>query len=248
MTERPSFEPDWPLTDRVGACTTTRAGGVSRGPFATFNLATHVGDDSAAVAENRARLLARTGCRGIRWLEQVHGTRVVRASLAAVDEVPPRADAAWTDEPGLGVAVLTADCLPVVVAARDGSVVAIAHAGWRGLVDGIVDELLAALPAPPSRLAAWLGPAIGVAAYEVGEDVAGRVMALEGGSTALEPAPDPGKHFLDLSGLAGGQLKRAGVTDVYESGVCVASASSTYSYRRDGVTGRLATVCWIRDG
>lgn len=247
MSEIRLFEPHWALKAAVGAGTTTRAGGVSRGPYATLNLAGHVGDDPAAVAENRARLREYLGCRDIQWLDQVHGTTVVRANGATVVDPPPSADAAWTTEPGLGLAVLTADCLPVVVAARDGSVVGIAHAGWRGLVGGILVELLAALPCQPGVLAAWLGPAISRDAYEIGEDVAVQVRNLEAASGCLWPGSLPGKYHLDLFRLAENQLRLAGVGEVYSSGVCVSDEPSTYSYRRDGVTGRMATVCWIRE-
>jgi YfiH family protein len=247
MSEIRLFEPQWALGGAIGAGTTTRAGGVSRGPYATLNLAGHVGDDPAAVAQNRARLRDRLGCRHIQWLDQVHGTTVVRATGHTVVDPPPSADAVWTTEPGLGLAVLTADCLPVVLAARDGSVVGIAHAGWRGLVGGVLVELLAALPCPPDTLAAWLGPAISRDAYEIGEDVAVQVRDLEAASGCLSPGAVPGKHHLDLFRLAENQLRLAGVGEVCASGVCTAADQSTYSYRRDGVTGRMATVCWIRE-
>jgi len=246
MSEIRLFEPAWPLAHAVGAGTTTRAGGVSRGPYATLNLAGHVGDDPAAVAENRARLRAHLGCRGIQWLDQVHGTTVVHAAGSTVVDPPPSADAVWTTEPGLGLAVLTADCLPVVIAARDGSAAGVAHAGWRGLVGGVVVELLAAMPCAPEDLAAWLGPAISGDAYEIGEDVAEQVRDLEAASGCLRPGERSGKHHLDLFRLAENQLRLAGVGEIYPSGVCVAAEPSTYSYRRDGVTGRMATVCWIR--
>lgn len=247
MTEIHLFEPDWNLTDAIGAGTTSREGGVSTAPFATLNLGDHVGDDPEAVRENRARLRRRLGCRQLQWLDQVHGTTVLHATSSTATLPPPTADAAWTSEPGLALAVLTADCLPVVLAARDASVVGVAHAGWRGLLGGVLGELLAAMPAAPGILAAWLGPAISRDAYEIGEDVAGIVRGLEAATGCLLPGRARGKYYLDLFRLAENQLRLAGVGEVRSSGVCAATSPATYSYRRDGVTGRMATVCWIRE-
>lgn len=239
--------PTWPLTRRVGALTTVRTGGESRGAFAAFNLARHVGDSSAAVAANRARLCDELGLARIQWLNQVHGTRCLHATPDTVASVP-EADAAWTRERRLALAVLTADCLPVVVADRGGAVVGIAHAGWRGLVHGVLESLVAALPVAPDELVAWIGPGIGARAYEVGEDVAGPVADLVPADEAavLSPGARPGKHQLDLAALAGVLLARSGVPAVFTEGLCTYEDPRFYSYRRDGTTGRMATLAWLR--
>ena len=152
------YRPEWPLGDRVGVVTTTRHGGFCKRPYDSFNLATHVGDDADAVMANRQRLLEQLALDDIQWLEQVHGIAVIAAGLSTPGT--PAADGAWTDQRQLGIAVLTADCVPIVIAADDGSVAGIAHGGWRGLFDGVLRELVAALPAPPAALSAWIGPAI----------------------------------------------------------------------------------------
>ena len=241
------IRPPRPLGDRVRVLTTTREGGVSGGVYAGFNLADHVGDDAAAVAENRRRLAAITGVRNLHWLDQVHGCDVVRVS-GAPDAVPPRADAVWTQERGLGIAVLTADCLPVVIAERSGALIAVAHAGWRGLVGGVLAATVAQLPVAASECVAWLGPAIGPAAYEVGGDVAETVQALgphaEG---VLHPGKAPGKFWFDLFLLARRELQRAGVGEVLSDQICTVENTALYSYRRDGLTGRMATVAWLAD-
>lgn len=237
--------PAWPLGDRVRAVTTTRSGGVSDGVYAGFNLAAHVGDAASSVAENRRRLQAVTGCRHIQWLEQVHGCAVFRAG-GAPTLVPPRADAVWTRERGLGIAVLTADCLPVVIADRSGTLIAVAHAGWRGLVGGVITATLADLPVAASDCVAWLGPAIGPDAYEVGDDVAQAVDSLgECARGVLRPGKAPGKYWLDLFLLGRRQLLAAGVAEIYGEEVCTVGNPLLYSYRRDGLTGRMASLAWL---
>jgi YfiH family protein len=237
------YRPEWPLGDRVGVVTTTRHGGFSKRPYDSFNLATHVGDDADAVMANRQRLLEQLALDDIQWLEQVHGIAVIAAGLSTPGT--PAADGAWTDQRQLGIAVLTADCVPIVIAADDGSVAGIAHGGWRGLFDGVLRELVAALPAPPAALSAWIGPAISPAAYEVGEDVAERARAA-GRQDALCSGRRPGKYQLDLPRVAESQLTELGVSQVFQSGVCSLASPETYSYRRDGVTGRMATLAWLR--
>ena len=229
----------------VVAVTTTRDAGVSRGRFAGLNLADHVGDVPEAVAQNRSVLLRGLGCSDIQWLTQVHGTRCLHASRASAMSAP-EADAAWTQERGLAVAVLTADCLPVVFAAADGSAVAVAHAGWRGLTGGVLEATLRNLPMAAAELVAWIGPAIGPARYEVGEDVL--VAAREASAAAASyfaPGNAPGKYQFDLAGLARHLLLQLGVAEVRGGDVCCASDARFYSYRRDGVTGRMATLAWL---
>ena len=227
----------------VKACTPGASGvtGSSRGPYASFNLANHVQDDPAAVAANRSRLLHELGCRRIQWLTQEHGVEVLAADLASA-ELEPTADAAWTAAPGLALAVLSADCLPVVVAARDGSVVGIAHAGWRGLVAGVVPRLLESMASASGEFVAWLGPGISAAAYEVGEDVA---TAARAAGARLTSGRAPGKYQLDLAATAAEQLEAAGAARVEVCATCAAESAATFSHRRDGLTGRMATVVWI---
>lgn len=247
------FTPDWPLSDRVCAVTTSRTGGTSIDPYSSFNLATHVADSPVAVAANRQLLREHTGLSRVQWLDQVHGVAVISADSTSAATVPV-ADAAWTSTPGLGLAVLTADCLPVVFAAADGSAVAVAHAGWRGLLAGVLEQVYQQLPATAAGYLAWIGPAISARAYEVGEDVAEsvRVFSLPDRTSSkpvdsgwLQPGRTVGKYQLDLAAMAGAQLLALGVRSVYYSGVCSAGSTLTYSYRRDGVTGRMATVVWL---
>ena len=226
---------------------TLRTGGVSAAPFASLNLRAEVGDEPAAVTENRRRVAAACGVPAV-YLEQVHGSRVVR--LAAADAQPDapvhRADASVTTEPDLACAVLVADCLPVLFAAPDGRGVAAAHAGWRGLAGGVLEAAVAALcdaaHCAPAELHAWLGPCIGPAAFEVGSDV----------HEAFATAPQrfrpgrPGKWFADLPGLARERLQVAGVGAIDGGTWCTVSEPSRFfSYRRDRVTGRLAALVWI---
>ena len=237
------YRPEWPLADRVGVVTTTRHGGLSKRPYDSLNLATHVGDEADAVIANRQLLCQGLALKDIQWLEQVHGIAVIAAPASRPGT--PVADAAWTAQRQLGVAVLTADCVPIVIAADDGSVVGVAHGGWRGLFDGVLAELVAAMPTSPAALSAWIGPAISVAAYEVGEDVAERARAA-GRQESLCSGTRPGKYQLDLPQVAESQLAELGVGQVFQSRVCSVASPHTYSYRRDGVTGRMATVAWLR--
>ena len=234
-------EADWPYDDRLRALTTTRVGGVSEGPCSGFNLAGHVDDDPKHVAANRQILTHYLGALPIQWLEQVHGTRVVEAGRESL----PEADAVWTAERGQVLAVLTADCLPVVLADKAGQVVAIAHGGWRGLVDGILAATVAAMPIQPE--VAWLGPAIGADVYEVGQEVLDQVVNKDPSyEQALRPGPLPGKGYLDLARLAQLQLANLGIQEVYNSGLSTWDTERFYSYRREGQTGRMATLAWLR--
>lgn len=237
----------WPAG--IGALTTTRAtaDAVPAGHFG-WNLADHVDDDPAAVAAARRRLLEVTGVRRVQWLQQVHGTGCVQASAATAGTVP-QADAAWTRETGLAVAVLTADCVPVVVCDRAGSVVGVAHGGWRGLVGGVLEALLASLPVAAADTVAWLGPAIGPRAFEVGDDVLDAVAAIDQGGALLDQCVRPGrpgKHHLDLFALSDRLLRRAGVGEVLSERLCTFDDPRFFSYRREGSTGRMATLAWLR--
>lgn len=235
------LKPDWPAPANVHAWVTTRRGGVSAAPYDSFNLATHVGDDPAAVAANRAYLRAMLPAEP-RWLDQVHGVAVVDAAAA---RGTPQADAAIATADNVVCAVMTADCLPVLFARRDGSAVGAAHAGWRGLCNGVLEATVARL-GPPSELMAWLGPAIGPDTFEVGEEVRTAFASYDPVSlAAFRPGLAPGKWWADIYMLARQRLVRAGVTHLYGGGLCtVSDAGRFYSYRREKTTGRMASLIW----
>jgi len=240
----PEFlRPNWPAPAGVHAAMTTRAGGVSQGPYASFNLASHVGDEAAAVSENRRRLRAALDLPAEpAWLEQVHGIRVV----ALPGPAPGPADAAVTFTPGSVCAVLVADCLPVFLTGRDGRRLGVAHAGWRGLAAGIIEATVAALECTPGELVAWLGPSIGPAAFEVGGEVRDAFVARDAGSAiAFRPGRE-GRWLADLPALARRRLAGAGVGVVHGGELCTHSDPARfYSYRRDGATGRMAALAWL---
>lgn len=233
----------WPALAHVRTCVTTRAGGLSKAPWDSFNLATHVGDDAAAVAANRELLQQQLGCQPT-WLQQTHSTRVVQADPQQLAD----ADASWTDQPGIACAVLTADCLPVLLCDRAGTRVAAAHAGWRGLADGILEQTVTAMDTDPAELLVWFGPAIGPQAFEVGEEVMQAFLDHDDyADQAFEPAAREAHFMADLYQLARLRLKRVGVQHLYGGGLCTnADAARFYSYRRDGEqTGRMASLIWL---
>lgn len=233
--------PDWPAPKHVRACVTTRAGGVSREPFDSCNLGTHVTDTAAAVAENRDRLREVLGCEPA-WLNQVHGIGIVEADPTQLVE----ADASWTAQTGIASAVLTADCLPVLFCDRAGSRVAAAHAGWRGLAAGVLEATLAALAVPAEEILVWLGPAIGPRSFEVGPEVRDAMLATHPEAAQSFRASTRAGHFLaDLYQLARLRLAASGVTAVYGGGFCTYQDSRFYSYRRQARTGRFASLIWI---
>lgn len=235
----PLLRPDWPAPPAVIAAVSTRMGGVSQGPYASLNLGDHVGDTAAAVAENRRRFVAAAGLsQSPVWLHQVHGCRVVPSTAAGLQT----ADACWSELPDRPCAILTADCLPVLFADREGRCVAAAHAGWRGLAAGVLEATIAALPVPPARLLAWLGPAIGPDAFQVGSEVRAAFLAVAAEDAAAF-VPDGDRWRADLFALARARLRRAGVIAVYGGGVCtVRDGGRFFSHRRDGVSGRFASV------
>jgi YfiH family protein len=254
MSTVPILHPDWPAPRCVRAGCTTRIGGVSAAPFSGLNLGRSSGDDIAHVLENRRRALAALQAPAEpSWLRQVHGTQVVRAPFA---ETTPAADASFTTQAGVVCAVQAADCLPVLFCDDGGSVVAAAHAGWRGLAAGILEATVAALPTEPRTLMAWLGPAIGPEAFEVGAEVCAAFVAVDPSSAQyfrkadFRAASDQAavdKYFADLFALARGRLALAGVTRVYGGGISThADAERFYSFRRDGVTGRMAAMIWLQ--
>jgi len=239
--------PDWPAPPNVRAIVSTRFGpGVSKPPFDAFNLGARCGDDPEAVAENRARLidalsLSAPPC----WLRQVHGTNVARFE-AAVDE-ESEADAAVTRTPGVALVILTADCLPVLFCAEDGSEIAAAHAGWRGSSAGVLENTLGAMQAPREKFLAWLGPAIGPKSYEVGEEVRDAFLANDSQAADAFTPTRPGHWHCDLYALARQRLRAAGVTRIFGGGFDTFADPSFYSYRRDGArSGRFATLVWLK--
>jgi YfiH family protein len=236
------IKPDWPAPGSVQALVTTRTGGVSQPPYDSFNLGDHVGDDPAAVARNR-KILRTFLPAEPKWLKQVHGTIVTHADNL---DAPIKADASVALATGTVCAVLTADCLPVLFCDRKGTRVAAAHAGWRGLAAGVLEASLTALQSDPDELIAWLGPAIGPQAFEVGEEVREVfVRDLPEAATAFVPG-QPGKWLADIYELAHLRLARAGVREVYGGGFCTyTDADRFYSFRRDKTTGRMASLIWL---
>jgi polyphenol oxidase len=242
------IRPDWPAPARVRAYATTRDGGVSIGAYASLNLADHVGDAPERVARNRGLLREHLGLPGEPlWLRQVHGCDLV--SHLSVEPSGPRAceaDGALASAPGQVCAVMTADCLPVLLCDDRGVRVAAVHAGWRGLADGILEQAVASMGVPSERLLVWLGPAIGPDAFEVGPEVRARFIDADRDcEEAFRPSPS-GRWLADLAGLARRRLARLGVTGVYGGSYCTHSDSRRFfSYRRDGVTGRMASLIWL---
>ena len=236
--------PDRPLPEHVRVLSTLRGGGVSDGPYASLNLAAHVGDRPEAVAANRLLLreAAHLPAEPL-WLEQVHGIDVARHGR---DAGTPRADAAVSFAPRQVCAVMTADCLPVVFADRAGTRVGVAHAGWRGLLAGVLQSTVAALESPPGTLHAWLGPAIGPRAFEVGAEVREQYLARLPGCDACFQPNERGRYLADIYGLARLALAQAGLHEIHGGGWCThEDAGRFFSFRRDGVTGRMATLAWL---
>lgn len=234
--------PDWPAPVGVRAVSTTRDGGASASPWQGFNLGDHVGDDPQAVAANRAALRRELPAEPV-WLSQIHGTRCVDAARARPGE---QADASFTRQRGVVCAVLTADCLPVLLCDERATVVGIAHAGWRGLAAGVIEATVAAMDERGEHLMAWLGPAIGPQAFEVGAEV--RDIFLAGDAAAAEAfvATAKGKWLCDIYVLARRRLHALGIRRIAGADYCtLGNVERFYSYRRDGVTGRMASVVWL---
>lgn len=236
--------PEWPAPRNIRALITTRGGGVSTGPYASFNLGLHAGDDPQAVAQNRAQL-RRLLPQEPKWLKQVHGTEVVDADALTT---PPDADASVARLPGTVCAIMIADCMPVFLCDDSGTLAAAAHAGWRGLSGGVIEntvDRLVTAGAPTGSLLAYLGPAIGPAAFEVGDDVYTAFMARDPAAAQAFLPQRPGKWLACLFTLAQQALRRAGVSRVYGGGLCTYSDPHRFfSYRRDKATGRMAAVIW----
>lgn len=245
--------PEWTRApENVGALSTTRRGGRSAGPYddadggGGLNLGIHVGDDPEAVRANRALLKSLLPAEPV-WLTQVHGTRVVDAGTAAG---APEADASIATVPGVVCAIQTADCLPVLFCDTAGKAVGAAHAGWRGLAGGVLENTVAAMrDAGASEIVAWLGPAIGPQRFEVGPDVYDAFTVKDGGmAAAFQPlAGSHGKYLADIYALARRTLQGAGVQDISGGGLCTVTGQKRfYSFRRDKVTGRMASLIWLK--
>jgi len=238
--------PDWPAPASVRAVTTTRAGGQSQPPWDSLNLAKHVGDNPALVETNRLELFQHLQLdRPVQWLNQVHGSRLVKADQLSII---PAADAVWTDSPQQVCAVMTADCLPVLLCESQGRWVTAIHAGWRGLAQGIVRETLQQLRQPEQQVLAWLGPAIGPASFEVGAEVRETFLGLDSNAVTCFQSIEqkPGHYLADIYALARLQLKDQAVISIGGGNHCTYQENELfYSYRRDGVTGRMATLIWL---
>lgn len=251
MTSLTLLTADWPAPANVHAVVTTRQGGTSPAPWDSLNLGTHVGDDRERVEANRALLLSalqeRAPCEFPQWLNQVHGVRVVEAE-ADTSRRPltvPDADAVTTTLPGVPCVVMTADCLPVFFCDREGHRVAVAHAGWRGLCDGVLEATLGCFP-DVEGVMVWMGPAIGPERFEVGDEVREAFVSHDSQAVeAFRPSPSAGRWLADIYLLARQRLQAAGVAQIHGGGLCtVSDPHRFFSYRRDGQTGRMASVIW----
>lgn len=236
--------PDWPAPATVRAGTTTRQGGVSEAPYDSLNLGNHVGDDPQAVATNRGLLKQHHSLPAEPlWLKQVHGVEVVDAGCV---HGFPEADASFTRHSGIVCAVMTADCLPVLLCDQGGSVVGIAHAGWRGLVAGVIEATVLQMGVSASKLMAWLGPAIGPAVFEVGDEVRDQFLVVDAQAAKAFKPSQQGHWLADLYQLANLRLANLGVEQIYGGHWCTFSDHARfYSYRRDDITGRMASLIWL---
>lgn len=242
MPEIDAIVPDWPAPARVRSIVTTRAGGVSTGSYSSLNLGSRSGDDAAAVRENRSRLRELLPAEP-RWMRQVHGTQVIDA---AREPGEIEADAAVATVPRIVCTVLTADCLPVLITDTAGLAVGIAHAGWRGLACGIIENTIDALGGGPDERIAWLGPAIGPQAYEIGEDVRAAFLARDPAAESAFRAVRPGHWMLDLYAVARQRLAACGVRRVFGGDFCTyGERERFFSHRRDGASGRMASMIWL---
>ncbi|CNC32464.1 purine nucleoside phosphorylase YfiH [Yersinia alsatica] len=236
--------PDWPAPASVKACSTTRHGGISEFPYDSLNLGTHVGDIAATVITNRQRLVEQGQLPQMPvWLEQVHGTRVLHLDGSAISDV--QADAVYSRVAGQVCAVMTADCLPVLFCSLAGDEVAAAHAGWRGLCAGVLEQTMAQFNAAPSSIIAWLGPAIGPQQFEVGEEVKQAFIDIDTQAAAAF-IPAGTKYLADIYLLARQRLQAVGIHAIYGGDHCTVSEKQQFfSYRRDGITGRMASLVWL---
>ena len=238
--------PDWPQPKNIGSCSTTRIGGVSLPPFDSLNLGCHVNDDLNAVSENRRRLvsLAQLPQQPL-WLEQVHGTNVLHLDNGTIKS--KQADAVYTNRVGQVCAIMTADCLPVLFCNKNGTEVAAAHAGWRGLCHGVLENTVAQFSCPPDEIMAWLGPAIGAKKFEVGAEVR-EAFLNQSSELSLAFTSHGDKYLADIYLLARKKLQAVGVLSIYGGSFCtVTEENRFFSYRREGKTGRMASLIWVNN-
>ena len=238
--------PQWSIPNAIKALVTTRNGGFSLPPFDSLNLALHVGDDETTVVRNRELVSDHfTHDMPTLWLNQQHTSRCLYGH--PVWSTPPVADAVWTDQPGLVLAVMTADCLPILITNQSGSLVCAVHAGWRGLVDGILANTLAELPEKPQNLIAWIGPAISQRHFQVGDEVRQAFLQqnVDNDKAFIRDKSASGKWLADLPEMAQSQLTSMGVNKVVQSGLCTYDDPRFFSYRKQGQTGRIASLIWI---
>jgi len=234
--------PDWPAPLNVKALQTTRAGGISSPPYDSLNLGDHVGDSPLAVERNRILLNRLLPSEPV-WLEQVHGIRVANADMAGC---LPQADACIARHRAAVCVVMTADCLPILLCDRQGSVVAAAHAGWKGLAAGVIEATVRAMEVAPENIMAWLGPAISQEAFEVGDEVRAAFLAIQPQAASAFVPGRSGKWYADLYALARLRLNALGINRFYGGGSCTYRERDRYfSYRRDGATGRMGTFIWL---
>lgn len=238
------LQADWPAADFIKSGTTLRSGGVSSTPYDSFNLATHVGDDLVAVNENRTKLALQLGLSvEPQWLQQTHSTDAV---MLPYEQNIPKADAVYTMNENTVCAVMTADCLPLLITDKQGTCVAAVHAGWRGLCDGIIEKTINKLPAKPDSLLVWLGPAIGPDVYEVGKEVYDAFTQSDFEAKHAFTSTKEHHWLLDMYHMARLRLNKLGVTHIYGGKRCTLSEEEHFfSYRRDGDTGRMASLIWI---
>lgn len=250
MPELEFIKPDWPVPANVKALQTTRVGGVSQAPYASLNLGVHVGDDVVAIAKNRQLLRGYLPSEPV-WLNQVHGIEVIDA---AKNTGLQNADASFTSQANVVCITMTADCLPVLLCNSAGTVVAAVHAGWRGLCDGAIEAAIIKMAVPPADILAWLGPAIGPNAFEVGDDVRQQFMLQDSNADqAFKPHPEDqlnAKWLCDMYLIAKQRLNKLGVTQIYGGGIyedfCTfTDAAHFFSFRRDSITGRMASMIWL---
>ncbi|MCL9775226.1 peptidoglycan editing factor PgeF [Vibrio methylphosphonaticus] len=238
-----TLQPTWVTHSSIASVTSTREEGGSKAPFDGLNIGTHVGDSASDVMMNRQKLMKKASMPSSPiWLNQTHSTTVAIITSPTNDVID--ADATYTRQPNIVLSAMTADCLPILLASKDGDEIAAVHAGWRGLADGIVEN---ALDCFSGEVQAWIGPAIGRDAFEVGEDVRAAFCGLDTVfEPAFQPGKEPGKWLADLSLIVQLKLGQKGVTDITQSGLCTYSDPKRFfSYRRDGQTGRMASFVWI---
>lgn len=239
MSNNSLIKPDWPAPSNVGCFVSTRMGGSSCAPYDSFNLATHVGDEVESVLKNRKALPVQVES----WLNQVHSNKVLRLPLSSEQDLT--ADASVTSVKGTACAVLTADCLPLLICSRGDSEIGAVHAGWKGLANGIIENTIHEMDSPADDLLVWMGPAIGPCHFEVGKELLNSFKDYE---EAFLPGKSPGKYYMDIYKVAKLKLLNLGVSQVYGGQYCTFEESERfYSYRRDGITGRMASVIWMEE-